>query len=160
MALPGRATSARPPPPKAEAPVRAELKEFEKFQEAKPGSRKTALVVVLLALAAAIVYVVFFALPRTTEIDGRATNIPGVVRVELGENAARVIVSDAFVEKPEPALSQLISFLREKKIAAAVLSTTSGAPAGQINVKTGLTVGIPGPKKQEVPPPTRNPVPR
>src|SRR5207237_9013413 len=65
VVLPGQAPSARPPPAKAvEAPVRAELKEFEKFREAKPGAvRHTILVVLVVALAAAAGYVLFFALP-------------------------------------------------------------------------------------------------
>ena len=142
--LPGQAPSARPPPPKAaEAPVRPELKEFAKFQETSPANRKkAALVVALFALAASIAYVVFFALPRVQEIDGRTAGIAGIVRIEMGESAARVVVSDAFVQKPEPSLSQLISLLRERKMNAAVLVTLAGAPAGQIDVRTGTTVGV------------------
>jgi hypothetical protein len=149
MVLPGQAPSARPPPPKAgEAPVRAELKEFEKFAEAKPGVRKRVTLYVILAAAAlAAGYVVLFALPSVKQIDGRSTNIPGVVQVEIGGTGARVVVSESFVEKPEPSLSQLIALLREKNVSSAALFTVNGAPVGQIDVRTGATTGISVTKK-------------
>jgi hypothetical protein len=149
MVLPGQAPSTRPPPPKAaEAPVRAELKEFEKFQEATPSARKrTALIVVTLALAAAAAYVLFFSLPRVREIDGAKVNIPGVVRVQLGEKTARVVVADSFLEKPEPTLTQLIAYLRDQNVSGALLETPAGVPAGQIDVKTGTAVGVRGLKQ-------------
>jgi hypothetical protein len=149
MVLPGQAPSTRPPPPKAaEAPVRAELKEFEKFAETNPGTRKrVALYVIFTALALAALYVVFFALPSVKQIDGRSTNIPGVVQVEVGGTGARVVVSDSFVEKPEPSLSQLIALLREKNVSSAALFNVNGAPVGQIDVRTGATNGISGTKK-------------
>src|SRR5205085_6254299 len=97
-----------------EAPVRAELKEFEKFREAKPGAvRHTILIVLVVALAAAAGYVLFFALPRVNSIDGASANIPGVIRIDIGGAGARVTVSEGFVVEPAPALSQLISLLRE-----------------------------------------------
>ncbi|MFL5431795.1 MAG: hypothetical protein ACJ79M_19430, partial [Myxococcales bacterium] len=113
IVLPGQ--GARPQPPKpAEAPVRQELKDFEKFQEVTPAARRrTALIVVVVALAAAVVYVAIFAWPRVKELDSASVNIPGVVSVEVGGTSARVVVSDSFAEKPEPGLSQLISLLRE-----------------------------------------------
>jgi hypothetical protein len=149
MVLPGQAPSTRPPPPKAaEAPVRAELKEFEKFAETNPGTRnRVALYVIFTALALAALYVVFFALPSVKQIDGRSTNIPGVVQVEVGGTGARVVVSDSFVEKPEPSLSQLIALLREKNVSSAALFNVNGAPVGQIDVRTGATNGISGTKK-------------
>jgi hypothetical protein len=152
IVLPGQ--GARPPPPKpAEAPVRAELKEFEKFQESAPGTgKKAALVVVAIALVLALAYVFLFSVPRVREIDGRTTNIPGIVRIELGETAARVVVADSFVEKPEPALSQLMSLLREQKMSNAVLVTATGAPAGQIDLKSGATAGIRGLKQKQAAP--------
>jgi len=155
MVLPGQAPSARPPPAKAppEAPVRAELKEFEKFAETKPGARrKTTLYVLFAALAAGAAYVVFFALPNVKEIDGRAANIPGVVRVEIGGTGARVVVSAAFVEKPEPGLTQLIALLREKEVSSAAIFNVNGVPVGQIDVKTGATSGLTAVKKQSPPP--------
>ena len=154
VVLPGQAPSARPPPPKvAEAPVRAELKEFEKFAETRPGARKrTALYVLLAALAAGAAYVVFFALPTVREVDTRNMNIPGVIRVEVGGTGARVVVSNSFVEKPEPALSQLIGLLREKNVTSAAVYNINGAPIGQIDVKTGATTGITGVKKPNAPP--------
>ena len=154
VVLPGQAPSARPPPPKAaEAPVRAELKEFEKFAEAKPGaSRRTTLYVLFAALAAGAAYVVFFALPNVKEIDGRVANIPGVVRIETGGTGARVIVSEAFVDKPEPGLSQLIALLREKGISSAAVFNVNGVPVGQIDVKTGATTGLTGVKKPNAAP--------
>jgi len=146
VVLPGQAPSARAPPPKAaEVPVRAELREFEKFAETPGKSRRTALYVALAAFGIGAAYVVFFGLPRVTEID--KANIPGVARVEVGGTGARVVVSDAFVEKPEPALSQLISLLREKGVTSAALFNVNGAPVGQIDVKTGATIGISGVKK-------------
>src|SRR3954470_6362772 len=152
IVLPGQ--GARPPPPKpAEAPVRAELKEFEKFQESAPGTgKKAALVVTVVALVLALGYVFLFTVPRVREIDGRTTNIPGIVRIELGETAARVVVADSFVEKPEPALSQLMSLLREQKMSNAVLVTATGAPAGQIDLKSGATAGIRGLKQKQAAP--------
>jgi len=148
VVLPGQAPSARPPPAKAaEVPVRAELKEFAKFEETTPAARKrAALIVLTIALAAAAAYVVLFALPKVRDIDGAKLHIPGVVRVELGEKTARVVVADSFQDKPEPTLSQLISYLREQKMSAAVLETPAGAPAGQIDVKTGTVVGVRGVK--------------
>jgi len=147
IVLPGQA--ARPPPKPAEAPVRAELKEFEKFQEATPAARRrTALIVVVVALVAAVAYVAIFAWPRVKDVDSSSLNIPGVVRVEVGGTGARVVVSDSFAEKPEPSLSQLISLLRDRKVSSAVLVTASGKPVGQVDVRTGATVGIPAPKKQ------------
>jgi len=154
VVLPGQAPSARPPPPKAaEAPVRAELKEFAKFAEAKPGARtRTTLYVLLAALAAGAAYVLFFALPNVKQIDGRAANIPGVVRIETGGTGARVTVSEAFIEKPEPGLSQLIGLLREKGISSAAVFNANGVPVGQIDVKTGATTGLAGVKKPNAPP--------
>jgi hypothetical protein len=154
MVLPGQAPSARPPPPKAgEAPVRAELKEFEKFAETKPGVRKRVTLYVILAVVAlAAGYVVLFALPSVKEIDGRTTNIPGIVRIEVGGTGARVVVADSFVEKPEPALSQLIGLLREKNVSSAALFNLNGAPVGQIDVKTGATSGFSGTRKPAAPP--------
>jgi len=90
--------------------------------------------------------------PRVREIDGRTTNIPGIVRIELGETAARVVVADSFVEKPEPALSQLMSLLREQKMSNAVLVTATGTPAGQIDLKSGATAGIHGLKPKSATP--------
>jgi hypothetical protein len=147
--LSGQAPSARPPPPRtAEAPVRAELKEFAKFQEVTSASRKrTTLIVFVVALVAAAAYVLFFTLPQIRSLDPKSTNIPGVVRVEIGGTGARVLVSDSFAEKPEPSLSLLISLLREKNVSSAVLFNVSGAPVGQIDVKTGATTGIAAPKK-------------
>jgi len=147
IVLPGQA--ARPPPPKpAEAPVRAELKEFEKFQEVAPAARRrSALIVVVVALVAAVVYVAIFAWPRVNDLDSSRVNIPGVVRVELGGTGARVVVSESFAEKPEPGLSQLISLLRERNISSAAIFTLNGKPVGQIDVRTGATVGISGAKK-------------
>jgi hypothetical protein len=144
VVLPGQAPSARPPPPKAaEAPVRAELKEFAKFQEVTSAARKrTTLIVVAVALAAAAAYVLFFGLPRVTEIDARNANVPGVVRIEVGGTGARVVVSNTFVEKPEPSLSQLIVLLRERNVSSAALYNVNGAPIGQIDVKTGATSGL------------------
>ena len=111
-----------------------------------PGkSRRTALYVALAAFGIGAAYVVFFGLPRVTEID--KANIPGVARVEVGGTGARVVVSDAFVEKPEPSLSQLISLLREKGVTSAAVFNVNGAPVGQIDVKTGATTGISGVKK-------------
>ncbi|MFL5359395.1 MAG: hypothetical protein ACJ78U_00375, partial [Myxococcales bacterium] len=137
----------------AEAPVRQELKDFEKFQESAPGTgKKTALVVVVSALVLALAYVFLFSVPRVREIDGRTTNSPGIVRIELGETAARVVVADSFVEKPEPALSQLMSLLREQKMSNAVLVTATGAPAGQIDLKSGATAGIRGLKQKQAAP--------
>ena len=79
-------------------------------------------------------------------------NIPGVIRVEVGGTGARVVVSNSFVEKPEPALSQLIGLLREKNVASAAVYNINGAPIGQIDVKTGATTGITGVKKPNAPP--------
>src|SRR4051812_10630192 len=146
IVLPGQ--GARPPPKPAEAPVRQELKDFEKFQEVTPAARRrTALIVVVVALAAAVVYVAIFAWPRVKELDSARVNIPGVVSVEVGGTSARVVVSDSFAEKPEPGLSQLISLLRERQVSSAALFTPNGKPVGQIDVRTGATAGIPGVKK-------------
>ncbi|MFL5428482.1 MAG: hypothetical protein ACJ79M_02605, partial [Myxococcales bacterium] len=151
IVLPGQ--GARPSPKAAEAPVRQELKDFEKFQEAVPGrGRRNALIAALIAFALASAYVLFFNIPRVHEIDGRSANIAGIVRIELGETAARVVVADSFVEKPEPALSQLMSLLREQKMSNAVLVTATGAPAGQIDLKSGATAGIRGLKQKQAAP--------
>ncbi|MFL5410742.1 MAG: hypothetical protein ACJ79D_05145 [Myxococcales bacterium] len=151
IVLPGQ--GARAPAKPAEAPVRQELKDFEKFQESAPGTgKKTALVVVAIALVLALAYVFLFSVPRVREMDGRTTNIPGIVRIELGETAARVVVADSFVEKPEPALSQLMSLLREQKMSNAVLVTATGAPAGQIDLKSGATAGLRGLKQKQAAP--------
>ena len=155
IVLPGQA--ARPPPSKpVEAPVRPELKEFEKFRQSAPGAgKRTALIVAVIALVLALAYVFLFSVPRVREIDGRSSNIPGIVRIELGETSARVVVADSFVEKPEPSLSQLMSLLREQKMNNAVLVTSSGTPAGQIDLKTGATAGVRG-LKQKPPAPAAN----
>jgi len=108
--------------------------------------------VIVVALAAAVVYVAIFAWPRVKELDAERVNIPGVVSVEVGGTSARVVVSDSFVEKPEPGLSQLISLLRERKISSAALFTLNGKPVGQIDVRTGATAGIPGVKKSATTP--------
>jgi hypothetical protein len=152
MVLPGQAPSARPPPTKAEAPARAELREFEKFAETKPGVRKRVTLYVILAAAAlAAGYVVLFALPGVKQIDGRSTNIPGIVQVEIGGTGARVVVSQSFVEKPEPSLSQLIALLREKNVSSAAVFNVNGAVVGQIDVRTGATTGLSGTRKPTAP---------
>ena len=75
------------------------------------------------------------------------------MQVEVGGTGARVVVSDSFADKPEPSLSQLISLLRERKVSSAALFTINGKPVGQIDVRTGATVGISGVKKPGATPP-------
>ena len=60
---------------------------------------------------------------------------------DWGKSTIRVI-SNTFVDKPEPALSQLISLLRERDVTSAALFDLNGAPVGQVDVKSGATSGL------------------
>ena len=150
------------PPPKASEPmqVRAELREFQGLGEGSRESRgKSALFVCMLALAGALVNVLFFAYPRIHDLQP----IPGIARIEVSEETARVTLAPDFAEKQEAAITALTATLRERGVQRALLVQQNATVVGQLMVNEGKTVGLPPPaKRNDVPlpqvPPQEAPV--
>ena len=150
------------PPPKASEPmqVRAELREFQGLGEGSRESRgKSALFVCMLALAGALVNVLFFAYPRIHDLQP----IPGIARIEVSEETARVTLAPDFAEKQEAAITALTATLRERGVQRALLVQQDATVVGQLLVNEGKTVGLPPPaKRNDVPlpqvPPQEAPV--
>ena len=143
VVLPGQYVP-RPAVKSEPAPVRAELRDFVNLEEKSSESRKRGvLYVVMLALAAGIVNLLFFAYPRVTEV--RAGNPSGVARLEIAGKAARVTVDSKFSGQAD-AVQQLIAALRERGVETALLVRENGNAAGQIDVKEGKAYGLATPK--------------
>ena len=129
--------------------VRAELREFQGLGEGSRESRgKSALFVCMLALAGALVNVLFFAYPRIHDLQP----IPGIARIEVSEETARVTLASDFAEKQEAAITALTATLRERGVQRALLVQQNATVVGQLMVSEGKTVGLP-------PPANRNDVP-
>jgi hypothetical protein len=148
VVLPGQAW--RPLPKTTEqAPVRAELREFQGLEAASPRSRgRTTLVVCMLALGAALTNVLFFAYPRIDELPP----VAGIVRIEISGEGARVTLASDFADRQEAALAALVQVLRERGVKTALLLRHNGSGAGQLSVTDGKTYGLPpAVKRNDVP---------
>ncbi|HYV65681.1 MAG TPA: hypothetical protein VE964_05525, partial [Myxococcales bacterium] len=146
------------PPPKSSEPVqvRAELREFQGLGESSPESRsKRALVVCMLALVGALVNVMFFAYPQIHHLQP----IPGIARIEVSGETARVTLASDFAEKQEAAIQALTASLRERGVQRALLVHQNATVLGQLLVEQGKAVGLPAAGKRNDVPLPQVPVP-
>jgi DNA-binding NarL/FixJ family response regulator len=141
VVLPGQIY--RPPPKSEPMQVRAELRDFQGLGESSSQARRrNFLVMCVLALAAAVVNLVFFAYPRVSELP---SGLPGVSRIEISGTVARVTVTWDFADQQARAVPALIEALRARGVERAVLVRQNGGPAGQLAVAEGKAYGLPPP---------------
>jgi hypothetical protein len=147
--------------PTARPVVKPELREFQGLGEGSPQSRRRGVLFVsVLAMAGAIVNVLFFAYPR---VQGLPSDIPGIARIEISAKVARITVAPNFAEQQARAVPTLTQALRARGVDQAMLVRQNGSPVGQISVRDGKTYGFAAPAKLgdiPLPPvPTQRPVP-
>lgn len=142
--------------PKAQAaepaPVRAELRDFEGLDEKSGPGKSIALIVLLVALAGALSYAIYFSVPRHRQIDSAAAG-PGVERIDASGAAARVTITPAWVDTSAAGVPRLVAVLREGGVNRAVLTLADGTPMGIVDVVAGKASGLPAPRSPPPEPP-------
>ncbi len=126
------------------APVRAELRDFTALDNPGGGARarKIGIAVLALVFAGTLVNALFFALPRVTQMSAEKAGA-GVERIDVAGKSANVTVQPAWVAAGAPELTKLLEVLRSRGVEKAMLTTSSGAPAGMLDVQEGKIYGLP-----------------
>ena len=141
--LPGQAPRAPATKPGEPAPVRAELRDFKALDRRDTGrARKVALALCAVLFVVAAANALFFALPHVREIPAEGLGA-GIVRVDVAGKSALVTVTPEWVAAGGPDLAKLIEVLRDREVEKAMLTTTTGIPAGTLNVVQGRIIGLP-----------------
>jgi hypothetical protein len=151
VAIPGH--PARPPPPRAtgEAPQRAELRDFHELDRRNTGlAKKIALAVCAIVFVLAIGNAIFFTAPRVSRLSAADAG-RGVASIDVSDKIALVTVTPEWVASGGQDLGKLLEVLRSNGVERAALSTTTGAPAGVLNVSDAKIIGMPKMKPSTAP---------
>ncbi len=126
------------------AVVRAELRDFTALDDRVRSSRikKIGIAALVVLFAVALVNALFFALPRVTRLSAEHAGA-GVERIDVSGKSAMVTVQPAWVAAGGPDLLKLLDVLRSRGVEKAVLATSSGSPAGMLDVQEGKIYGLP-----------------
>jgi hypothetical protein len=152
VAIPGH--PARPPPPRAtgEAPHRAELRDFHELDRRNTGvGKKIALAVCAIVFVLAVGNAIFFSTPRVSRLSAADAG-RGVASIDVSDKIALVTVTPEWVASGGQDLGKLLEVLRSNGVERAALSTTTGAPAGVLNVSDAKIIGMPKMKPSTAPP--------
>jgi DNA-binding transcriptional ArsR family regulator len=139
------AQPAPPPRPEGEPAPRPELKPFLGLDRRAVSGHRFALLGALLALfVVLLVRALFFAGPSIEVLDPAPAG-PDVVSVRVSGASAVVVVRKSFLDRRAAAVPPLLLALRAAGVQGAVLSLDTGAPAGQLDVRTGTLFGMASP---------------
>jgi DNA-binding response OmpR family regulator len=135
--------------PQAQAPVRAELRDFRGLEE-KPGRGKVVAATVFIVAAIAVgAHAFYFSVPRHAQIAVEAAG-RGVQRIDVTGSSAVVTVTPEWLAEADTNVPKLLHLLKSKEVSKALLTLPTGKAAGLIDVESGRASGLPPPK----PPPS------
>lgn len=141
MVLPGQAPRPRPlPSTPAQAPVKAELRDFRGLDE-KPGRAKNVLMVLLiLGAIAAAANGFYFALPHHTDVPVAGAG-EGITRIDMMGDSAMVTVTPDWVAHVDARMPLLVGVLRGQGVEKAILVLPTGGTVGILDVTAGKLSG-------------------
>ena len=150
--LPGQQPTQRPSSQakSAPAPVRAELRDFQKLDERRPGQgSRVALLIAAVIFVAAAINGYYFTMPSITALPTEAAG-ENVLRINVSGESALVNIKEAWLLKPEQESAKLVEVLRSRNVTKALVVLPDGRSAATIDVPNSkLSLVVPKTKGEK-----------